>query len=457
MTRKIVYFLMLFVLLLPLFPGAAAEETEPAQTQAREPVPIHSVEDLLSISQDPYGSYILMEDLDLSGIEWRALDFYGVFDGNGHSLLNLNITEPGEEMRDVYDGNLRNYPCTYYGLFGTMENAQVMNLNLVNVRALIEWDSPVFMGALAGYAKNCTISDCTITGTLELRAHDRCFGLAGMVGYGEGRIENCNVDVTLICVDTDPTTRDEQFLGGITAISFLHVFDCQVKLDAYVSEHGYVHSGGIMGMHTQFPWTEGKAGDIINTHISGKITFFENNRDRRAYCEALVGEPLPGAINKKGSTSDFLRDEIFVYDRELRPEMCETPVYEETVTAADCYNFGYTTYTCTTCGYSYTDHYTRKDHAVLQWNLTKEPTTEEEGESMGLCACGMEHYRTEPKLEPVPTTEAPTTVPETQPPVQAEEPAEEPAFDTMFCILVAAAAILLICALVIIRALVRRR
>ena len=114
--RRSVTFLMLLVLLLPLFPGAAAEETLPTETEAVEPVEIFTVEDLMAISDDPYGSYILMEDLDMSAVEWTALDFYGVFDGNGHTLLNLNLVGPGEEMRDVYDGNLRNYPCSYFGL-----------------------------------------------------------------------------------------------------------------------------------------------------------------------------------------------------------------------------------------------------------------------------------------------------------------------------------------------------
>lgn len=463
MIRKITCVVLILVLLAPVFATARGTETEtvPETTEVREPVAIYTPEDLLAIAEDPYGSYILMADLDLSGIDWTALDFYGSFDGNGHAILNLNITAPGEAMPDAYDGNLRPYACCYFGLFGTMIDAEVKNLNLINVRSLVEWEGPVFMGAVAGYAKNCTITDCTVTGCLELRAHDRCFGLAGMVGYGMGRMENCNVDVTLICVDTDPTTRDEQFLGGMTAISFFHIFDCQVKLDAYVSEHGYVHSGGIMGMHTQFPWTEGKAGDIINTHISGKVTFFEDNRDRRAYCEALVGEPLPGAINKKGSTSDFLRDERFVYDQELRPDMCEQPVYTEVITEPDCENFGYTTYTCTECGYTYTDHYTLRQHEVLQWTVTKEPTTEEEGESTGYCACGMEHTKPEPKLEPVETTQAQTEPePETEPQMTETAPMTEQTgtvLDREFYILCAVAAALLLCMILLIRALFKRR
>ena len=56
---------------------------------------------------------------------------------------------------------------------------------------------------------------CTVTGCLELRAHDRMFGVAGVVGYGSGTVEGCTVDVTLICTDTDPNTKDEQFMAAV--------------------------------------------------------------------------------------------------------------------------------------------------------------------------------------------------------------------------------------------------
>ena len=174
-----------------------------------------------------------------------------------------------------------------------------------------------------------------------------------------------------------------------------------------------------------------------------------------------MGEPLPGAINKKGSTSEFLRDERFVYDQELRPDMCEQPVYTEVVTEPDCENFGYTTYTCTECGYSYTDRYTLRQHDVLEWTLTKEPTTEEEGQSTGYCACGMEHTKPEPKLEPVETTQAPTEPePETQPQMTETVPMTEQTgtvLDRQFYILTAVAAVLLLCMVLLIRALCKRR
>lgn len=416
---------LLFLLVLTVLSSAVSAGAEETEAPAAHPVEIRTVEDLLAISEDPYGSYILMEDLDLAGVAWKSMDFYGVFDGNGHAILNLTITHPGDEICDAYDGNLLSYPCSYFGFFGVLRDAQVKDLKILNVRALVEWDSPVFLGALAGYGENAVITGCSVTGTLELRAHDRCFGLAGLVGYGMGRMENCDVDVTLICVDTDETTLDEQFLGGLFASSFFHVHNCSVKLDGYISEHGYVHSGGVTGMHTWFPWKEGASGRIMDTHVSGKITFFENSSKRRAYCDALIGEPLPGWIYKDGSTSDFVRDERFVYDQELRPEMCQKPEYTQSVIPADCEQYGYTSYTCTGCGYTYTDHYTLRDHAVTDWVLTQAPTVEEAGVSVGYCACGLEHTREEPKLPPEPT-EAPETMPTV--PEPSAQVSEEPGF-----------------------------
>lgn len=422
MLRRFFSVLLLAAVLLRLsLPGYAAE-TEPTET---EPVPIYTVEDLLAIGENPASAYILMADLDMTGIPWRALDFSGTFDGNGHAILNLTITEPGREMPISRDGNRKEYETAYFGFFGTLRDAVVKDLSLINLRAVVRWDGPVFMGGITGFAENCTISGCTVTGTLELRAHDRIFGIGGLVGYGLGLVENCTVDVTLINVDTDPETRDEQYLGGIFAVGYFDVYDSDLTLDGYISDHGYVHSGGVVGMYMEYPWRYAVPGNIRRNNIRAKITFFEDNRDRRAYCEPLVGESLVGYYYQDGNEVDFLRDEKFTYDVELRPEMCPDPAYTETVTAPDCHNFGYTTYTCTGCGYAYTDHYTLRSHPVAEWILVKAPTVEEEGLSVGTCPCGTEFSRTEPRLEP-----EPTEPPATEVPTEAPQPAEEPETDT---------------------------
>lgn len=399
--RKTLLFLFFLVLILPL--AARAEDV---------PIEIRTPEDLAAIADNPTGNYILMEDLDLSGISWQGLDFEGTLDGNGHAILNLSPSLPGDEHPVCYDGNRIPYEPEYYGLFSTLRNATIRNLNLMNVRTVVETQQPACLAGLSGYAENATIQNCNVTGTLELRACAPLFDVASLIGYGNGTVENCRAEVTLICVDSDTEHRDEQFLGGIYGHGFFHVRDCQITIDGYVSEFGYCHNGGIGGMHARYPLTHTDTCQFFRNTVSGKITFFEQNTDPRAYCDAFVGEFLDENYSRGGNTRVFLRDQRWESYRELRPCMCETPAYSETVTAGNCQEFGYTTFTCQSCGYSYRDHYTLKVHTPGPWEVLKEPTSQEQGKQTASCIhCD---YLFAETMETLPPESTETTVPPTE-------------------------------------------
>ncbi len=440
--KKIAAVLVL-LLLITTIPAVFAEETA-------EPTQIHTVEELLAMQDDPQGSYILMNDLDMTGVLWPSIDFSGSFDGNGHALLNLELSQRSEETAVTYDGNLKTYDTYFTGFFATLRNAEVKNLQLLNVRSVVDAETPYFLGGLAGFSEDSTITGCTVTGCLELRAFDRMFGVGGLVGYGNGIVQQCKVDVTLICTDTDASTRDEQFMGGIFATGYMDVSDCEIIIDGYSSEYGYAHNGGITGMYMRKPIGANYKGNLVNNTITGKITFFECNTNRRAYCEAEAGECL-GGYNRISNTCDFLRDERYDYDIELRPEMCQEPAYIETTVAPGCSSYGYTEYACGACGYTYRDDYTLFAHSVSQWVTVEQSTTEQEGLSKGSCdLCGMEFTRTEPVLEElstepttIPTTE-PTTVPTTAPVLPPEEPEGKWPWGMMALVSGTAAAILFI-------------
>lgn len=391
---------------------------------AEEAVKISTPEELAAMAGNPDGSFVLTCDIDMAGVDWVPFGFAGHLDGGGHSILNLTITRTGAETRDTYDGNMKVYDTAFAGLFTTLENARVENLNLVNIRALVDTELPCFLGAVAGYMDGSMVSGVNISGQLELRAHDRQFGIGGIVGFGNGSIENTKTEVTLICVDTDAATRDEQFLGGAYGAGYIDLEAVDITIAGYISEHGYVHSGGAVGMYALYPKGTEYAGHITNTHITGKITFFEDNTNRRAYCKELVGEVLHWTYTVGGNWAKFTRDERFDYSRELRPETCDEPAYSQTVVPPNGLEFGYTEYVCGSCGYTYRDHYTIHDHVTEQWTLVKEATVEEFGESRGECdICGKELTRREPKLDPPPTepvTMPEETVPTTQP-VQSEQ------------------------------------
>ena len=368
----------------PAVPLQASEQGEGVSVEM--PVAeIHTYEDLLQIAENPAGSYKLMDNINMEGLPWEPVDFSGIFDGNGYTLLNLEVNGIGKGVEDTYDGNYKVYDTYFAGLFGTPKGAEVTDLNLLNVKIRVETDKPCFIGSIAGYSEGSTVRGCHIQGRLELSAFDRMFGVGGIIGYGSGLIEQTDADVTLICTDTDRATRDEQFLGGAYAAGYIDLNECNVKIDGYDSDHGYVHNGGLVGMYILYPKGLKYKGYITNNTVSGKITFFEDNKDRRAYCKEIVGEIMNWTFTNKGNKADFKRDEIFDYSVDLRPDMCVDAVHTETVTEPGCNTFGYTTVTCGSCGYSYTDHYTPYRHTAAEWIVVKKPTVQDVGFKMGAC------------------------------------------------------------------------
>ena len=352
---------------------------------------IATAEDLIDINNDLSGKYVLKNDINMENIEWKPIDFSGVLDGNGYSILNLTVNSLGENTAVTYDGNMKTYDTYFSGMFGILTNATVTDLSLVNERVKVDADKPCFIGGIAGFTENSQISNCNVQATLDLTVQAKMFGVGGIVGYGSGSIDYTNADVTLICTDTNREEKDEQFMGGGYAAGYLNLDHCEIKIAGYDSDHGYVHNGGLVGMYILYPAGNTYEGYITHNNVNGKITFFEDNLDRRAYCVAFIGEIMNWTFSNGWNTENFSRDEKFDYSVDLKPDMCENPHYSTEVTESTCDTFGYTTYTCDTCGYSYTDNYTLHSHDVTDWKVTKEATATEEGMRAGACSiCGKE-------------------------------------------------------------------
>lgn len=392
-----------------------------ARAAGEEPVTgIYTYEDLLALAEAPSGRYRLMDNIDMAGRAWTPVDFSGELDGNGCALLNLEVETLGAGTATTYDGNYKTYDTHFAGLFGTLTDARVFNLELCNVKVKVEADTPCFIGSIAGYSEHSLIEGCRVTGILELSAHDRMFGVGGIVGYGSGSISDTEAQVTLICTDTDAETRDEQFMGGAYAAGHLDLTGCTVDIDGYDSDHGYVHNGGLVGMYILYPRGLDYEGTITDNTVTGQITFFEDNTNRRAYCDGFIGEIMNWTFINGRNRNTFTRNEVFDYSVDLRPHMCDTPDLTRTVTEPGCDTFGYTTFQCKTCGYTYTDSYTLFQHKITKWVTVKAPTETETGVEEGKCdRCGAVEARELEKLPPAP--------PVSETPAPTPSPAEEPA------------------------------
>ena len=367
-----------------------------------EPIKIYTADDLLTVQENIYADYILMNDIDMAGIDWTPVDYFGNFDGNNHAILNLNVKTVSKEIRTTYDGNYKTYDTCFAGLFGVLENGSVRNLTLKGLNVKVNKEEPCFIGSIAGFAEGSTIENCSIEGTLRLDVSAKMFGVGGIVGYGgNGSILSTNADVTLICIDHDKENRDEQFMGGGYSAGYLDVDKCFIKIDGYDSDHGYVHDGGLVGMYILYPFGNNYAGYINNTRVEGMITFFEDNTDRRAYCKDFIGEVMNWTYEYVGNSSDFTRNEIKDYSKDLLPHYCEDNDFTKETVESTCDEFGYTLYKCNKCDYSYKADYTLKNHNITEWTDEIEATTESEGLAKGVCStCGSEVYKIVPVKEP---------------------------------------------------------
>jgi len=167
---------------------------------------------LEAIANDPGGSYVLDNDIDLSGADWVRGDyvFYGTLDGNGHKILNMTINADYPEI----------------GLFKKIANdgdndgpKTVKNLGFVNININSTSNN---VGAIAGTCgpaifENCWIESGTITTTGDLIGGfsgltygitvRKCYSYANVNGKGHvgglighmngGLIEDCNVNANI--------------------------------------------------------------------------------------------------------------------------------------------------------------------------------------------------------------------------------------------------------------------
>lgn len=187
MKRKMIVLLLAAALLLSLPLPALAEE---------EMITIETAEDLLAFAQncelDSWSQdkqVALASDISLEGVEFAPIaTFGGTFDGGGHSITGLNVTQS----------------VTPAGLFGNLQpSAVVKNLT---VRGKVTPDG-----------------DCAATG--------------GIAGENYGRLENC---------DFSGEVAGQMNTGGIAGSNFGTIHSCATQ----GSVTGDNRTGGIAGYHS---------------------------------------------------------------------------------------------------------------------------------------------------------------------------------------------------------------
>ena len=374
--KRVLSCLLILLLLLPL---CAAASAEPSVT------PIYDAEGMFAIRSNPWGAFRLEADIDMSTVVWTPLPFKGILDGGGHTIYNLHVTDYGAETRTTKDGNLKAYDTVFAGLFSAVENAEISDLHLKGALVEIETDKHCFAAIMAGFIDQSSIVRCSVEGRVRMVSTGVMVGVGGIAGFGCGTITDCDADVELFFEDRNFSFRCEEFMGGVLACGLANVDRNTVNIRGYDSCHGYVHNGGLVGMyyHCGMRFTP---ESMANNYISGFISFFEDNPDRRAYCAATFGEHLQMPRRYAGNRNDFERRETRDYSTVLSPETCAEPAYNDEVVPPGCDTWGFTHHTCLNCGYSWADSYTPPQHTPGEWRVSVQPTVNSEGQEQLRCA-----------------------------------------------------------------------
>ena len=143
-------------------------------------------------------NFVLKADIDLDNMPWTPIgtesnNFVGTFDGNGHSIKNLNIV-----VETAKEGK------AFMGFFGYAKNATIKNVVFenayVNVACLDIDHSQGHIGAVAGSLEGTsTIENVTVKGDITVYATQTANGasrvavIAGGNAFGDVIMKNVHV------------------------------------------------------------------------------------------------------------------------------------------------------------------------------------------------------------------------------------------------------------------------
>lgn len=257
---------------------------------------IYTAEDLDNIRNDLNANYILMDDIDLSGLQWDPIgrfksEFNGTLDGNGHRITSLHVTV--NEMNDTHSA--------YAGLFGAVKFATFKNLMVSGSVSLTGIDvfglSDYNVAGIAADASNTTFDNCTSDVSITTDSTSANLYVGGIAGiaYKSPTITNCINYGTIVVANhlQGHTGSDSAMVGGvvgsITAEYSTHydsLLFCKNEGKVSVQADASIWCGGLAGYSSSGDISScGSIADVAIISPSDMVT-----RHRTQAAGGLVGE-----------------------------------------------------------------------------------------------------------------------------------------------------------------------
>lgn len=146
------------------------------------------------------GYFKLTNNINLSGKgAWSPIQprFAGVLNGNNYYIQNLNITIPTFTSADI-----NNFQFGFFrNVSGTIQNLKFSNAQVIkSQQSVVDTVGAISVGVLAGNIDSAKISNCFVSGSINVRyIASYVGGLIGNAYLGaSGKIESCSSSVNVI-------------------------------------------------------------------------------------------------------------------------------------------------------------------------------------------------------------------------------------------------------------------
>jgi hypothetical protein len=206
---------------------------------------VSTPQELIDVNKKLFTKFRLTKDIDMAGVSFPGIGssltpFTGEFNGNGFSVINLQMSGNGDKK----------------GFFNATNGAKIEKLGLANLS--ITGNDVV--GGLVGECRNTTIDQCYVTGTISANKTE-----GGLMGYG--------LSVTVTNSYVDATITGSEHAGGLIGENKSEATITNCYFDGNVSSR-YWDTGGIIAL-IQVSGPVKLTGTVSIGDISGERTGYQ--------------------------------------------------------------------------------------------------------------------------------------------------------------------------------------
>ena len=234
-------------------------------------------------------------DINLNDKEWTPIGntssgekhFNGTFNGSGHTITGLNITNANGE---------------YHGLFGYVTSGgTIQNLH---VSGMIDFDdtssSSHSAGGIAGYTSG-TIENCSASVSIEVEGSGDWVNAGGIAGNTSGTIENCSASVSIDVEGSGNWVNAGGIVGqlgsGIIKNCYSYISGNPLVAESKNSS-GSSCAGGIAGRID--------GGTVQNCYTTGKVSA-NHYYGGSSYAGGITGSVTGGTIQNCSALNQYVR------------------------------------------------------------------------------------------------------------------------------------------------------